>query len=234
MSSASFRFKQFSIAQNVGAMKVNTDGVLLGAWVPPAAQRILDIGTGTGVIAMMLAQRNSAAQIDAIEVDAGATDVATSNFIACPWGARLTAHHCALQQYMPNGRYDLIVSNPPYFVDDYPATDPQRNAARHSVSLSYEELIAGIARLLSDEGKAALVLPAFHVSLVASLAADADLHLIHHTSVRAVEGKSPYLALLLLSRVQQPLALDSLTIQQADGTYTEAYRALTADFYLKF
>ena len=130
-----FRFKQFAVEQDDVAMKVGTDGVLLGAWADcNGAKRILDIGTGTGVIALMLAQRNAEAEVQAVEIDETATRRARSNFDLSPWAERLTVENCAVQEFAPAEKFDLIVSNPPYFVDSLLPPDAKRSTARHTTT----------------------------------------------------------------------------------------------------
>lgn len=230
-----FRFKQFSVAQDRCAMKVNTDGVLLGAWADVSeAKTILDIGTGTGVIALMMAQRNPAAIIDAIDIDAYAFAQTGENFLDSLWSERLYAYHISLQNYSPEKKYDLIISNPPYFVDDYKTDSHRRNIAKHSISLSYKELVSGINRLLSGPGEAFVVLPAFNLQLFESLALGENLFITKLTEVIAVEGKSPYLVLIKLSREQKEYSKSSIVIQNEEGVSTDEYKALTKAFYLKF
>ena len=235
MNKPPFRFKQFSVAQGKCAMKVNTDGVLLGAWADmDGAKTILDIGTGTGVIALMMAQRNGAAIIDAIDIDRDAFTQSGENFLNSLWSQRLYAHHISLQDYFPQKKYDLIISNPPYFVDDFKTEDRQRNIAKHSISLSYQELISGISRLLSDTGSASLVLPAFNLPLFKSLALEEKLFVVKLTEVIAVEGKPPYLVLIKLGRQQMEYSKYNIVIQNEAGAFTNEYKALTKEFYLKF
>jgi tRNA1Val (adenine37-N6)-methyltransferase len=235
MNKPPFRFKQFSVAQEKCAMKVNTDGVLLGAWADmDGAESILDIGTGTGVIALMMAQRNANAIIDAIDIDRDAFAQSGENFLNSLWSERLYAHHVSLQDYFPEKKYDLIISNPPYFVDDFKTEDHQKNIAKHSVSLSYQELITGINRLLSDTSSASLVLPAFNLPLFESLASAESLFVIKLTEVIAVEGKSPYLVLIKLGRKQVQYSKNNIVIQNKEGIFTKEYKELTKDFYLKF
>ena len=233
--STPFRFKQFSLSQDWCAMKVNTDGVLLGAWADVnGATNILDIGTGTGVIALMMAQRNPEASIDAIEIDADAFAQAGENFLDSLWSERLYAYHISLQDFNPQKRYDLIISNPPYFVDDYKTENHQKNIAKHSVSLSYEELISGIDRLLSSSGDAFLVLPAFNLQLLESFASDKKLFITKVTEVVAIEGKAPYLVLIRLNREKRDYLKSTIVIQNKDGLFTDEYKSLTKEFYLKF
>ena len=215
-------------------MKVNTDGVLLGAWADVGyAKNILDIGTGTGVIALMMAQKNPAAQIDAIDIDHDAWLQATENFDL--YGThRLKACHTSLQNFEPGIHYDAIISNPPYFIDDYKTESHQKNIAKHSIALSYAHLLSGIAKLLNDTGKAFIVLPAFNLAPFEKEAAPHLLYITVVTEVIAVEGKPPYLALLQLERAAKDFSKTTITIQDPGGNFTEQYKELTKDFYLKF
>ena len=175
MGSPNFRFKQFTVWHDRCAMKVGTDGVLLGAWCPlphrPIASspyRLLDIGTGSGLIALMLAQRlssqspiaNNPYTIDAIDMDADAVNQANYNFEQSPWAKHLHAHQTSLQDWQSQTKYNLIVSNPPYFQSSLKNPDQARATARHTDSLSYGELIRHAARLLADHCRIALILPA--------------------------------------------------------------------------
>lgn len=152
-----FRFKQFAVRQDRCPMKVGTDGVLLGAWaeVRPGDRRMLDVGTGTGLIALMLAQR-SAAWITAVDIDVECATQAAENFAASPWADRLDAVSVAVQRYDPVEKFDLIVSNPPYYVDSLLSPDEGRNTARHAAGLPFGELAAAVVRLLSPGGRFAL------------------------------------------------------------------------------
>ena len=235
MQTPLFHFKQFSVAHDRCAMKVNTDGVLLGAWVDvDDATTILDIGTGTGVIALMMAQRNAVAIIDAIDIDESAFRQAGGNFLNGLWSDRLYAHHISLQDYFPAKKYDLIISNPPYFIDDFKTENHQKNIAKHSISLSYKELISGIDRLIADNGIASIVLPIFNLELFESLALIHGLFVVKLTEVVAVRGKAPYLALIKLSKQKHTYSKNTLTIQNEEGIFTDQYKSLTKEFYLKF
>lgn len=235
MANLPFRFKQFSVAHDKCAMKVNTDGVLLGAWADPGeAKRILDIGTGTGVIALMMAQKSTSSTIDAIDIDENADQQATENFNQSLWADRLHAHHCPIQSFSSSAKYDLIISNPPYFIDDTHAPDTRKNIARHSVELTYEELLHESDRLIIDSGHLFLVVPIFNLPLIEHLGKEYSFYVNQVTEVTAVTGKAPYLALIRLSRIQTDSIKTSLLIQHADGSLTDEYRALTKDFYLKF
>ena len=230
-----FRFKQFSVYQGLCAMKVNTDGVLLGAWAEVSgAKNIIDIGTGTGVIAMMMAQKNQTAHIDAIDIDEEAFTQAGKNFKDTPWAERLSPHHVSLQNFSPEKKYDVVISNPPYFFKDFQSVYAQRNIAKHSTELSYEDLASGIARLMSDEGRAFLVLPIFNFAAFEEIALRAKLFVTQKAEVTAIKGKQPYVVLLQLEKVQRETILSKIDIHEADGSFTQQYKAITKDFYLKF
>lgn len=248
----SFRFKQFTVANERAAMKVGTDGVLLGAWVRLRGkeQHILDVGTGTGVIALMLAQRTSqsdetqaqAATIIGIDIDKPSAEEAAANFKASPWAGRMAAFagdfrglgtdpsHPLKYLAFP---YDLIVSNPPYFVDALKAPDPRRNDARHADSLTYADLVANAVRNLAPDGQLALILPADAAARFAEEASACGLHLRRRTEVFTLAGTSPTRTLLEFSRTSAPLEETTLAIQDAAG-FTDEYRTLTREFYLKF
>ena len=160
MRGKGFTFKQFHIDHSRCAMKVGTDGVLLGAWARvDGTRRILDIGTGTGVIALQMAQRNSEAQIFAVEIDETASCRARANFDMSPWAERLEVECCAAQEFNHTEKFDLIISNPPYFVDSLLPPDAKRSTARHTHDLSFEALDEAVSRLLAENGRFAMILP---------------------------------------------------------------------------
>lgn len=229
-----FRFKQFAVLNDRTAMKVGTDGVLLGAWCPvEGATRVLDVGTGCGVIALMAAQRNANAVIDAIDIDAGAIEEASINFANSPWGDRLTAVEADFNDMDSAACYDLIISNPPYFTDSLLPPDSARTLARHSRSLTYRQLIDGAARLLSDEGTLALISPCDAEGEIVEASTFASLPVRKLTRVIPVEDAPPKRTLWLLSRREVPYLEDTLTIAHHDGTFTSQYVSLTGAFYLK-
>ena len=229
-----FRFKQFAVAQDDVAMKVGTDGVLLGAWAAcDGAKRILDIGTGTGVIALMLAQRNPEAQIQAVEIDETATRRARSNFDMSPWAERLEVECCAVQEFNPAEKLDLIISNPPYFVDSLLPPDAKRSTARHTHDLSFEELDKAACQLLANEGKFALILPTTEFEKYLAIT---QLSLVRRCDVHPIEGGEVkrVMAEFAKQKVGETI-LENISIERGRrGDYTEEYRTLTKDFYLKF
>ena len=230
----SFRFKQFAIEQEDVAMKVGTDGVLLGAWAAcDGAKRILDIGTGTGVIALMSAQRNTEAKIYAVEIDETATRRARSNFEMSPWAERLEVENCAVQEFDPNEKFDLIISNPPYFIDSLLPPDAKRSTARHTHDLSFEELDKAVCRLLADGGKFALILPTAEFEKYLSLT---QLHLARRCDIHPTTGASTKRIMAEFSKSKTAeIVRESIAIErERRGDYTDEYRTLTKDFYLKF
>ena len=229
-----FRFKQFAVVNDRTAMKVGTDGVLLGAWCPAeGARHVLDVGTGCGVIALMIAQRNASAVINAIDIDHDAIEEATLNFKASPWGERLTAIEGDFNELQTAERYDLIVSNPPYFTNGVLPTGDARTQARHTGTLSYRQLIEGASRLLSDDGTLALITPTDAEQDIIEAATFASLPVRRLTRVIPVEDAAPKRTLWLLSRRDMAYCEDTLTIAHRDGTFTSDYVALTGAFYLK-
>lgn len=229
-----FRFKQFAVINDRTAMKVGTDGVLLGAWCPvEGAHRVLDVGTGCGVIALMAAQRNSEAVITAIDIDHDAIEEAAVNFEQSPWHGRLSALECDFNAMMQEERYDLIVSNPPYFTNGVLPTGDARTIARHTGSLSYSQLIEGSARLLNDEGILALITPADAEHEIIEAATFASLPVKRLVRVIAVEEAATKRILWQLSRRETAYQEDTLTIADRHGSFTDEYVALTRDFYLK-
>ena len=204
-------------------MKVGTDGVLLGAWVAlGAADRLLlDVGTGTGVIALMLAQRSPAAGVTALDIDAACAEQARANADRSPWGGRVTTCCAPVQEYRPEEPFDLVVSNPPYYDRSLLPPDAGRTTARHTVALTHGELIAAACRLLAPEGRLAVILPAVEVRRL--------------TEVWSTPRSGVKRCLMEFVRGDAAeLRTDRLVIEEAPGRFTEEYRRLTGDFYLKF
>ena len=228
-----FRFKQFAVEQDDVAMKVGTDGVLLGAWANcEGAKRILDIGTGTGVIALMLAQRNSEAEIHAVEIDETASHRARSNFDMSPWGKRMSVECCAVQEFAPTEKSDLIISNPPYFIDSLQCPDAKRTTARHAQDLTFDELDRAVCRLLADGGRFALILPTAEFDRYLSVT---QLHLVRRCDVYPKIGAAVKRVMAEFAKLPMSFQAETITIEVGPrGEYTDEYRALTKDFYLKF
>ncbi len=233
-----FEFKQFSVEQDRCAMKIGTDGVLLGAWAPIENNpfSILDIGAGTGIIALMLAQRSNADQIDALEIDENAYEQAVDNFENSPWSDRLFCYHAGLDEFMeePEEEYDIIVSNPPFYTEDYKTDNEQRDLARFADALPFEDLIEAADLLLSENGVLAVIIPFKEEDAFMALANDYELYPSKITRVKGTPTTETKRSLLAFSRNKKTdFPIDELIIETARHQYTEKYIALTKDFYLK-
>lgn len=218
-------------------MKVGTDGVLLGAWVPLGDDdcRLLDVGTGTGLIALMLAQRHPTARITALDLDADCVADARENVARSPWAERIEVCEAAVQEYSSMEPFDLVVSNPPYFEASLHSPLEGRTRARHTQSLSFGELLSAAHRLLRPRGRFAVVLPADAARHFRLLAAT-HFSLERQLEVRTTPQKSPKRTLMLFRKgdLAQIPQCEELVIQTAPEAFTPQYRALTGDFYLKF
>lgn len=238
MRRGGFTFKQFHIDHSRCAMKVGTDGTLLGAWatLPPHAKKILDIGTGSGLIAIMAAQRHPTAKITAIDIDKDCVIQATENAVASPWAERIEVIETPLQEYSPEEKFDVIISNPPYFADSMHSPDKQRTTARHTASLSFKELTDGVLRLLADDGLFAVILPTTESELLLS-ASRGRLFTWRRCEVWSTPESGARRIMLELKR-EPPKDLakkEKIIIEQGGRhVYSEEYKALTADFYLNF
>ena len=247
-----FRFKKFEVVNERSAMKVNTDGVLLGAsmTILLSDRTMLDVGTGTGTIALMAAQRLSSAilnsssvilnevknpRIDAIDIDEASASEASANFINSPWNSILKAHHLPLEEFAASAEtvYDLIFSNPPYFEDSLTAPDERKSTARHtSDGLSYRDIFEFAKDRLSENGRVSLVLPADQEAALTRYARMCGLYLFRILRVRTVPRKAPSRIIAEFSRTRcAELSEELLTIQD-EGKYTQEYLSLTGDFYL--
>lgn len=246
MSNSWFRFKQFRIEQSGSAMKVGTDGVLLGAWcrIVPEQRRLLDIGTGTGLIALMAAQRlkacgaESGFRVDALEVDGVSARQAEENVGASPWPDAVRVIPKSLQNFTvayTGPGYDHIISNPPYFADSLRCPDPARSTARHTDTLPYPELAACVARLLAPTGIFSVILPPDGMDRLTSLLSDEGLHLLRRTEVVPAPELPAIRILAEFGSETVEIQKESLPISTADrNDFSEAYKTLTRDFYLKF
>jgi tRNA1Val (adenine37-N6)-methyltransferase len=242
--STPFDFKHFSIEQDRTAMKVGTDGVLLGAWASLEHQpfSILDIGTGTGLIALMLAQRSNAELIDALEIDEDAYEQAVENFENSDWGDRLFCYHASFDEFVEEmqdegmeeeEKYDLIISNPPFYSADYSSGDAKRDQARFAEALPFEELLEGVSLLLSKRGKFAVVIPASEEEQFLKIGNRFGLYPQRMTRVKGTPDSPVKRCLLEMSFLELQLSEDELVIETARHQYTPEYIDLVKDFYLK-
>ncbi len=247
-----FRFKYFNVVNERSAMKVNTDGVLLGAAMTmlSADRRMLDIGTGTGTIALMVAQRalgipgqagddgmraGGDFMIDAIDIDEPSASEAAANFGESPWAEHLRAHNLSLQDFADSepDKYDLIFSNPPYFEDSCIAPDERKSTARHtSVGLSYRDIFEFASERLAENGRVSLVLPADQEAALCRYARMCGLHLFRIMRIRTVERKAPIRIITEFSRQRCQTPADEMLTIMNEGKYTQEYLSLTKDFYL--
>lgn len=231
-----FRFKQFEIHDELSAMKIGTDGVLLGAWADVAeARSILDIGTGTGLVAIMCAQRNKRATVHGIDIVEEAITEASKNVALTPWHNRITMEHADLRDFNADARYDHIVTNPPFFLTSLHSPDAARAMARHATSLSYEDIISAAERLLNVGGRLTVILPTDCAAVFRRVAFE-RLWLSRIIEIITREGEAPKRTIMEFVLADNPLMprATTLTIQASDGSYTEDYRHLTKEFYLNF
>jgi len=230
-----FKFKQFDIYQDDAAMKVGTDGVLLGAWSEfKSAEKILDVGTGTGLIALMAAQKkNKIAQIYAVEIDSEAAQQAAYNFKISPWKNRLDITQQDFKTYNPEFLFDVIVSNPPYFEEQFFSDNKKRNTARHTVNLNLTDLLQKSKSLLKPNGSIFLILPYNNKKNLLQTAKNLDLFPTKITYVKGNKETKIKRILVQLQPFFKPLKVDELIIEVDRHKYTQKYIDLTKDFYLK-
>ncbi|MFD2517068.1 tRNA1(Val) (adenine(37)-N6)-methyltransferase [Salinimicrobium flavum] len=234
-----FVFKNFTIHQDRTAMKVGTDGVLLGAWtsIEHRPFSILDIGTGTGLIALMMAQRSAAELIDALEIDEDAYEQAVENFENSDWGDRLFCYHAGFDEFVEEmqdeEKYELIVSNPPFYSADYSSGDVKRDQARFAQALPFEELLEGVSLLLSENGKFSAIIPASEEEQFLKIAKQFNLYPQRITRVKGTPESLVKRSLLEMSFSNISPAVDELIIETARHQYTAEYIELVKDFYLK-
>lgn len=233
MSKAVFRFKQFSVRHSESGMKVGTDGVLLGAWAEAENPlNILDIGCGSGLIALMLAQRFDRAKITGVEISEEAAKEANFNFSESPFAHRCESINSSVQNFFSPGKFDLIVSNPPYFKWTHKG-EPGRTAARQQSELDFESLLLHTERLLTLLGKAAFIIPRDSENHFLYIAESLGLYPLEITRVRGNPGSHFKRSLLGLGRFRKEPLRKELTVELSRNVYTREYIALTREFYLK-
>lgn len=229
----SFTFKQFEVRQERCAMKVGTDGVLLGAWAcVEHCGRVLDMGTGTGLVALMTAQR-SQAHIVAIDLDADAVSQAAENASSSPWSSRIQVVEADAREISDSLPFDAILCNPPFFENSLKCPDSARTMARHTDTLSFDELARSASRLLSPEGELSVVIPYDRAHDMTVSCACHGLFATRQTIVVPIEGGKPKRILMAFTRQGAPHGITTLCIQNAERQYTPEYVSLVEDFYLK-
>lgn len=228
-----FRFKHFSVEHEVAAQKVSTDSVLLGAWACPdnSPRRILDVGAGCGILALMMAQRFPEASIEAIEIDRETAMECGGNFQKSSWNDRLKIEVKDFNDWKCSEPYDLIICNPPYFTDDTPSPDPQRNMARHESMLNIEELMTKGAHMLSATGEIAVIYPWLSLERLRKAVKLAGLNINKLCKVCSTEGKEPTLVMAMAGKSEKS-SIEEIVLRDADGKYNSRYVDITSDFYL--
>jgi tRNA1Val (adenine37-N6)-methyltransferase len=218
-------------------MKVGTDAVLLGAWsaLDHMPNTILDIGSGTGILALIMAQRSTAELIDALEIDADAYEQCVHNFETSDWGDRLFCYHASLDEFVGEieDTYDLIISNPPFYTDHFKSRNEARNKARFEDALPFEELLTSVSKLLSVTGQLNVIIPFSEEINFISLAKNVDLYPIRILRVRGLEESPVKRSLISFTFQENKIEVSELTIEITRHHYTHDYINLTKDFYLK-
>lgn len=236
MANSYFQFKQFKVEQDRCGMKVTTDACIQGAYTSfPGAKRILDIGCGTGLLSLMLAQRHPEALIDAVEIEASAFVQACNNVATSPWADRIKIHHLPIQAFSPSAPYELIIVNPPFYPNHLPSPDLQRRQAHHNDSLPFGELTKACKRLLAPEGICSVLLPPRQAAEFIANAAQEGFYPVHELEIRESQTHRPHRKIQLYSHqyTSNP-AHDSLIIRNEDGHYSERFRQLLQAYYTIF
>lgn len=235
MGNSWFQFQQFRVHQDRCAMKISTDAVLLGAIAEAnSPQHILDIGTGTGVISLMLAQRFPPAFITAIEIDADAAEQADENFKESPFSARLQVKNVRFQDFAVDQLYDLIVSNPPYFPDHLKSQNSKRNQALHTDALSFEEFLQKAVKLLKENGQLWVILPQRQMSDFTKLAGELGLFPKKKVLVRDSASKPVIREIASFSFGNDSMEIEEIHLKNVDGSFSDAYSSLISGFLLGF
>lgn len=234
-----FACKQFFVAHDRCAMKVGTDGVLLGGWAPcENARHILDIGTGSGLVALMLAQRSQPdTRIDAVDIDADAAVQAAENFLASPWEARMRVFHQDIGEFIrtaPEVRYDLIVSNPPYFAPAVACRDSARETARYTTSLDHPQLLQHAAQLITPDGLLCVVLP--YTTGQDFIVAAGEQNWFLHTQIAVSDKPDTPFHRILIALSRRPCSAQhrTMSIKTEEGNYSADFKSFISGFYLKY
>lgn len=234
MSNSYFQFKQFRVEQDKCAMKVSTDACIQGAWTPidDSVKKILDIGTGTGLLSLMLAQRNVSVIIDAIEIDEQAATQAKENIAASPWQDRINVIQADATTYTFSNKYDLVICNPPFFQNSLLGPNEGRNIARHTLSLSYEDMFTIFEKCLNTDGRASIMLPYTEHKQWEALLKSRGWYIIHRLLIQAKENTNAIRVISICSRINSPSKDEILAVRKNTTEYTDEFNRLLAPFYL--
>ncbi|WP_113653605.1 tRNA1(Val) (adenine(37)-N6)-methyltransferase [Pedobacter namyangjuensis] len=233
--SSIFKFKQFHVDQAGCAMKINTDGVLLAALVESESpKRILDIGTGTGVLALMMAQRFPLSKVEAVEIDESASATAERNFRFSVFNDRLSINNVAIEQFSTDNKFDLVISNPPFFVNDLKNTEEKKGIARHASERFFKDLIVKVASLLTTNGSFWFVLPVKQADVLVENAKQLDLYPEKIIDLHSDSEKPAFRKIVALSKSNRPTETTHFYIYESEKIYTQAYKTLLKDFFLGY
>lgn len=233
MSRAPFQFKQFTLQQSSQAFPIGTDGILLGAWFDGSnSTYCVDLGTGTGLIGIMAAQRFPNVKVDLVEKIRSTAKLAHQNASASPWNDRIDVHHTSVQHFQPAAPIDHIISNPPFFQDGIKPSNSILQIARHTDELSFKDIIDFAVTNLAEGGQLSIILPFEEALQFHQLALEQDLHLVRHCGVRTTADKPPKRSLCTFAKQEQKPSMEELTIQERDGSYSKEFKELTEAFYL--
>lgn len=233
--SSVFKFKQFDVDQSGCAMKINTDGVLLAALADSShPNRILDIGTGTGVLALMLAQRFANAKVEAVEVDEAAAFTAGKNFKASKFAQRLAINHTAIENFQTSEKFDLIISNPPFFVNDLKNAEEKKGIARHTNEQFFTDLIDKVSSMLNANGKFWFILPLKQAEMLIDSAKPYGFSVVRKITLHSDRDKQAFRWIICLSKIDEIETIEPFYIYQSEKVYTEAYKSLLKDFFLGY
>jgi tRNA1Val (adenine37-N6)-methyltransferase len=229
-----FQFKEFKVSQDISAMKVTTDSCLFGAWCADEIQKlncttILDIGTGTGLLALMIAQKNSG-QINAVELDEKAARQALENISSSPWKERISIYHSDILEH--RGKYDCIISNPPFYENELPSPDTRNNLAHHSLRLSLSDLVQYAGKSLADQGYIFLLLPYKRLAEIEKMLAEQNIHIHKKLAVKQTNQHSPFRIMIMGSKNRNKLMVDEFLSIKEGQDYSARFSNLLKDYYL--
>lgn len=236
MANSYFQFKQFSIEQSHCAMKVSTDACIQGAWTPiaPHVQRVLDIGAGTGLLSLMLAQRNNTITIEALEIDAQAAQQAATNFIQSPWAERLSLTQTDAKSFIAPEKYDLIICNPPFFSNSLLGPHTERNVARHNLLFTLEDLVIVIKTSLNEEGAASVLLPTTAQIGFEKLLMQHEFSIAQKLLIYPSAQKPANRVVTIFQKEKKPMLQENLYIRDVENVYSKAFQQLMQPFYLYY